>query len=340
MNKINPVENDLQVQHSESIIFTIMGVVFLVIGTLVLLLRLLVDENISFGTNNVPYQSAFIIGNIIGNILIVTFIVCIAIFVFKKKKRRALMILSIIFLVLSCITTTNAFVVRVKENKLNKIAMDKLISICRDYANGNDLKSEKLEKSKYGSMSPFLDLSNQYFISYKKLATDMNTEVVDINIATILGSDTYSSSEKINDAQKKVQLLISAFDKFEGDSDKIQKDMKQDVNNLDIPIRYKKGVVDGFEDGQIESSSKIKKYILFEKNFGKKINDNLSFMLEEKGNYEVKNNLIYFSSNDDLNKYNIFISDIQKLATEEASIVKEMQQSTNKQLDKLENLNK
>ena len=70
MNKINPVENNLQVQHTESATFTILGVIFFVIGTLISLSQLLVDENISFGAMNVANQPAYILGNVIGKILI------------------------------------------------------------------------------------------------------------------------------------------------------------------------------------------------------------------------------------------------------------------------------
>ncbi|MGH4124586.1 MAG: hypothetical protein ACREV6_16815 [Clostridium sp.] len=337
---MNEIQNDPKEKHKESRIFTILAIIFFVIGTLISLLQLLVNDNISLKTTNLARQSGYIIGSIIARILIVAFLVCLARFAFKKKKGRSLMILSIVFLMVSGITTISAFAARGKENRLNKVAMAKLITICRDYAGGKDLNSQKLDKSKYGSIAPFLDLSNQYFISFKKLSSDMNTEMLKFNLVTILGTDTYSSSDKMNDAQKRVRTLLMSLDRFESNADKITKTMKVDLNNLDIPIRYKQDVVAGVEKGQIKSSGIIKNYILFEKNFIKKVDENISFMLKSKENYEVKNNMIYFSSDDDMTKYNQFITDVQELAKEEASITSKMRKNGNQEIDTLENLNK
>lgn len=336
MNNENSSENEQNKQHTESKTFKILAIIFLAIGALILIAGMLVDRGVYSKTTSLGYQ----LGYIIGKTLLVAFFVYIVQKIFKKNKRRALMVFSIIFLLGSCISTVNAVNRRSNEIRLNKVAMTKLISISRDYASGKDLNPAKLDESTYGNMSPLLDLCNQYYISFQKLSTNMKKDVANSHLETALGADAFTSSAKTKDAQKRVELLITELDKFQLDANKITKNMKTDINNSDIPQIYKKDVASGFEKGQLKSSAMLDEYIVFEKNFMKKIDESIIFMSTEKGNYEVKNNMVYFTSNDTLTKFNKNMSDIQALAIKETTIVNDMKKLGNEQLDNMESLNK
>ncbi|MBU3177859.1 DUF3053 family protein [Clostridium estertheticum] len=336
MNENNMVENELHEQHAESKIFTILAIIFFVIGAIISIVEILVQRSVYLKTANISSQLGYIIGRIIAVVLI-AYIVRL---IFKKKKGRALMIFSIIFLLASSVTTANAINKRTEEISFNKVAMHKLISMSSDYAAGKDLSSDKLENSKYGNMAPLLDLCNQYFISYQKLSANLKTEVSKAHVETLLSADTFSTPAKTKDSQERLKTLISGLGQFETEANKITEKMNTDVNNVDIPQVYKEDVASGFEKGQLQSSAMIKKYIAFETSFIKKINDSVTFMVSEKGNYEVKNNMVYFKSPATLAKFNKNMTDIQKLAIEETTLINDMKKTAEKQLDYMKTLDK
>ncbi|MCB2295857.1 hypothetical protein LGK95_20555 [Clostridium algoriphilum] len=329
-----------QVQRPESKMFTIIAIILFIVGVIISLLQLLLNDDISLRTTDLPNHSEIVIGIMIGKLVLVAILLLAAQFMFKKKKGRISMILSIIFLIVASITTTSAFVARSKENRLNKVAMQKLISIASHFADNKDLDADKLEESRYGSIAPFLNLSNQYFISYKKLSTAMNADIKKLNVRTIVGASTFTTSAKINSSQQKIQVLMSELDKYASDTDKITNNMKSDVSKLDIPIRYKENIVTGFADGQLKAGDSLKNYVIFEKSFLKVIDTNMSFMLKEKANYMVKYNLIYFTKPADLATYNIYLTDLRKKAAEEVTMLNKIKSDNNKQLDNLEDLNR
>lgn len=336
MDNENSTENEQNQQHTESKTFKILAIIFLAIGALILIAGILVDRGVYSKTTSLGYQ----LGYIIGKILLVAFLVYIVQKIFKKNKRRALMVFSIIFLIVSCVVTASSVNKRSEEIRLNKVAMTKLISISRDYADGKDLNPAKLDESTYGNMSPLLDLCNHYYISFQKLSTDMKKDVADSHLETALGADAFTTPAKTKDAQKRVELLITSLDKFQLDANNITKNMKTDIINSDIPEIYKKDVASGFEKGQLKSSAMLEEYIVFEKSFMKKIDESIIFMSTQKGNYEVKNNMVYFTSTDTLTKFNKNMSDIQTLAIKETTIVDNMKKLGNEQLDNMESLNK
>lgn len=340
MNETNTIEAQSQKQNSQSNIFMILGIVFLVLGAIIFLLQLLLNDNISMTTTDLPTHSAFVIGIVIVKLVIVTAVFVAALFMFKKKKGLIAMIVSILFLIAAIITTTSAFAARSKENRLNKAAMNKIISMSRDFVDNKDLDDTKLEESKYGSITPFLNLSNQYFVSYKKLSTDMNADIKEFNVSSIVSANTFTSSANIISAQQKIQVLMNKLDKYELDADKTSKNMSSDVSKLDIPIRYKEDLVNGFAKGQLKSSASLKKYVTFEKGFLKIIDTNMSFMLKSKKNYTVKNNLIYFKNFTDMSTYNIYLTDLRTKVAQEVIMLNEIKSDNNKQLDNLEDLNK
>ena len=334
MDSENTIENEQHTQQSKTL--KILAIIFFVIGALIFIVGVLVDRGAYSKTTSLSYQT----GYIIGKFLVVAFLVYIVQRIFKKNKRLALMVFSIIFLIVSCVTTVSAVNKRSHEIKLNKVAMTKLISISRDYADGKDLNPAKFDESTYGNMSPFLDLCNHYFISFQKLSTDMKKDVADTHLETAIGADAFTSPAKIKDAQKRVELLITQLDKFQVDANNITKNMKTDIVNSDIPEIYKKDVASGFEEGQVKSSAVLEEYILFEKNVMKKIDESIIFMSTQQGNYEVKNNMVYFNSNDALTKFNKNMSDIQAFSIKETSIENNMKKMVNDQLNTMESLNK
>ncbi|MBX4261381.1 DUF3053 family protein [Clostridium estertheticum] len=336
MNENNMVENELHEQGAESKIFTILAIIFFLIGTIISIVEILVQRSAYLKTANISSQLGYIIGRIIAVVLI-AYIVRL---IFKKKKGCALMIFSIVFMLASSVTTANAINKRTEEISFNKVAMHKLISMSSDYAAGKDLSSDKLENSKYGNMAPLLDLCNQYFISYQKLSANMKSDVSKAHVETLLSADTFSTPAKTKDTQERLKTLTSGFGQFETDANKISKKMNTDINNVDIPQIYKEDVAAGFEKGQLQSSAMIKKYIAFETSFIKKINDSVTFMVSEKGNYEVKNNMVYFTSPATLSKFNKNMNDIQKLAIEETTLINDMKKTAEKQLDYMKTLDK
>lgn len=330
MNESTSFENNKKNQPNENSAFKILGIIFFILGILISLLQLLVAES---GSSNQLYY-------IFGGIVLALVLILIANFAFKKKKGLALMILSIVFLILSIILTSNAFVKKIEENRLNNLAIDKFVGLSRDYASGKDLSTEKYKESDYGKLTPLLNLTEGYFISYKKLNNDLSTQLTTVNFQTILAADTYSSQAKTEDAQKKLRAVTASFDQFDANSSKIISNMQSDLTKLDIPTNYKNGIVAGFNKAQVTTTEKLKSYIQVEKSTVKKMDDLMSFMLSQKGTYEVKDKKVYFTSSDTLTKYNSFISDLQKLADQEASITNEMKASMNKNIDDINKYNK
>ena len=337
MSEFNSVENEKQNKPSESKVFIILGIIFFVLGIMISLLQLLVSKDMISTTNS---KLGYMVVGIIARIVLAIICAIVGGFIVKNKKGQVLMLISIIYLALSMIITANALVKRSEEVKLNKVAMSKFASIANDYSTGKDLSNEKFDKAKYGSLASFLTLSDQYFVSFKKMNTDLNTEIGELNLETILGADSYSSPETIKDSQNRLNTTLDTFNKFETNANKSIKKLQSGVNDLDLSPEYKKGFVAGFQKSQIESNSKFKNYMEIEKNIIKKMNELMSFMSTENVNYEVKDNRVYFKTNDTLDKYNKYIEDLQKLVVKETAAQKEMQDSVSKKIENLDKLTK
>ena len=336
MNENNTFENELHAPHDESKIFTILAIIFFFIGTIISIGEIMVRNSSYLKMANTNGQLGYIFGRIIG----VIFIAHIVRLIFKKKKGCALMIFSIVFMLSSGVTTANAINKKSEEISFNKVAMQKLISISSDYAAQKTLSPDKLESSKYGNMAPLLDLCNQYYISFQKLNANMKTDVSKANLATVLSADTFSTLAKTKDAHEKLKMLISGFGQFGLDANNITKKMNTDVKNADIPQIYKEDVATDFEKAQVQLNAIIKKYIVFEISFIKKIDESVIFMENEKGNYEVKNNMVYFTSTATMTKFNKNMADIQKLSAEETTLINDMKKTGEKQLDYMKTLGK
>ncbi len=336
MSEFYTSENELEKKHSERKSFKIMGIVFFTLGIIIQLGIVLSNISSNSSSRDGSNQLEYAFGRIIGMALVLSFLIFIVRFIFKKKKNLAVMILSILFLFSSISSASNAISQRRDENRLNNLGKDKFINMARDYTEGKTLTPENFKKSDYGSMAPFLKLTEQYFISCKKLNISFKSQIDSINFETILAPDTFSSSDKIKAAQARLNPSISEFDQLESDINKLVKNMHSDISKLDIPKDFKEGIIAGFENAQVKSGDNIKNYIQAEKNIINKMEEILSFMLSEEGNFQVKDNKIYFYSNDAMSKYNRFVDDLQQLASQETSIKNKITDSMNQKLNEME----
>lgn len=313
----------------------ILSVVFFVIGFLISCLNTFIYLRQSYEITSFNTKSYYILGTIIISIIIIIAFSLLSNHVFKKK--RALLIFSIIYLLGSFLLITITVQAAIKEVKIAENAKDKLISICNDIDAGKDISNINYDKSEYGKLAPILDLVTDYGIKSSKLSTNITENLSSSGIESLFSSDTFSSTEKLNNGKKKLNDCAQIYSKSEDEFSDLMSDLENSVLTLELPSALKSEFLDDFRKSQTKTIKNISDLFKVENDIFSKTNDVLNFMSSIHGNYVIQNNQILFKRDADLNKFNSYTQDIRKLLEKGSEINESMITSQRLDLDQLNN---
>jgi hypothetical protein len=204
---------------------------------------------------------------------------------------------SIIYL-LGSFSLTGAAIVQnsLKENKLNKAAKDKFISMCNDVVNKKDINKENFDKSVYGHVTPFLSLTNDYLIKFQKHSNDISKNIDSLELHSILNASALGSTEEINNSKEKIADCRKIFDKHETEYNDLIVNFVTSASTLELPKSFKNGMLEGFNKSQNETREKVSNFLKVERDILDNIDNIMDFMLSTQGKYVVKNDKILFKN--------------------------------------------
>lgn len=314
----------------------ILSIVFFALGFLLSCLKAFINFRDKSYYVNTSYASGNATATIVISLVIIAVLLFLSTRVFNKKGL--LLIFSIIFL-LGSFSSTGATIVQnsINENKLNKAAKDKFISMCNDAVNEKEINEENFDKSVYGHVTPFLSLTNDYFVKFQKHSNDISKNIDSLELHKILSASALSSTEEINNSKKKIADCRKIFDKHETEYNELIENFTTSASTLELPKSFKNGMLEGFKKSQNETREKVSNFLEVEREILTNIDNILDFMLSIQGKYVVKNDRILFETEADLNKYNGYIKELQTLSQKEADLKKNMYDSLKLKLNEFNN---
>jgi hypothetical protein len=330
-NNTNLYENqnlEFKVNNNESkkgFIF-IFSIVLFALGLLLSCLKAFVNFRDKSYYVNTPYASGYAATTIVISLVIIAALFLLSTRVFNKKGL--ILIFSIIYL-LGSFSLTGAAIVEnsLKENRFNKAAKDKFISMCNDVINQKEINEEIFDKTVYGHMTPFLFLSNDYLIKFQKHSNDISKNIDSLELNSILSANTLGSTEEINNSKNKIADCRKIFDKHETEYNDLVVNFITSASTLELPKSFKSGMLEGFNKSQNETRDKVNNFLKVERDILDNIDNIMDFMLSIQGKYIVKNDKILFKTDADLNKYNGYIKELQTLTQKETDLKKNMYDS-------------
>lgn len=314
----------------------IFSIVFFALGFLLLCIKAFINFRDNSYYVNTSYASGHATATIVISLAIIAALFLLSTRVFNKKGL--ILIFSIIYL-LSSFSLTGAAIVQnsLKESRLNKVAKDKFISMCNDAVNEKDINEENFDKSVYGHVTPFLSLTNDYFIKFQKHSKDISKNIDSLELNNILSSSALGSTEEINNSKKKIADCRKILDKHETEYNDLILNFTTSASALELPKSFKSGMMDGFNKSQNETREKVSNFLKVERDILDNIDNILDFMLSIQGKYVVKYDKILFRTDADLNKYNGYAKELQTLTQKETDLRKNMYDSLKVKLNEFNN---
>lgn len=314
----------------------IFSIVLFALGLLLSCLKAFINFRDKSYYVNTSYASGYATTTIVISLVIIAALFLLSTRVFNKKGL--LLIFSIIYL-LGSFSATGAAIVKnsLNENKLNKAAKDNFISMCNNVVNEQEINEESFDKTVYGRMTPFLCLTNDYFIKFQKHSKDISKNINSLELDSILSSSALGSTEEINNSKKKIADCRKIFDKHETEYNDLIVNFATSASTLELPESFKSGMLEGFKKSQNETRDKLSDFLKGERDILDKIDNIMDFMLSIQGKYVVENDKILFKTETDLNKYNGYIKELQTLTQKETDLKKNMYDSLKLKLNEFKN---
>jgi len=246
----------------------------------------------------------------------------------KNRNGKVATIVSIVFMVAA---TLLAFLPSSGDKNVDKEMLvvkkmsDELISAWDNINRRQPVEQKKYKEGEYGSVTPLMQLLNDWAIATQEAFLKMTTEIQKCNLASTCKPKTLTDPILLSQSQLRLQKFKNILQSYEPQIKRLFNEFPQKVAQLDVGENVKQEAIAGYNNSKDKALGDILEFFEIEYKIAAKAEALLDFMKSKQGQVKYVNNQLLFDSQADADIYNSYIRDITKLAEAEIAWQKKIQ---------------
>lgn len=279
------------------------------------------------------YQSGAKVGEVLGTAMLYG-VISYLIYRFALKKHKGICLT--IFFSLFLIASTYKLVRTVNSHNASSAFKRSAISVLEAINQGQPFDTTAISAEELGHLRPVIAFMTTYATEQRKLIVGMFSDL-DSCFRDLLTPARLSADDEILKSRYKLVKADSLITVYESelfhhiDSASTQVESLREYNDL------KQGFVDGFRSGCEKTKERYGSLMSIERRCVANMDSLLTFLLEGETDYYFDSSQIYFTTQDNADRYNILIEKIADLISEEQAWLSRERDLFDDKLKKLKN---
>jgi len=240
----------------------------------------------------------------------------------RDKKRLAV---TCFVLIVSAIAVYKSVTLLRDTSDVKKTA-ETLSSILSDVGAGRRIPSERTNGTQYGKMTGVMRLMTDWMRDVQSDADTMYRELDTCDLASIFSREVLTQPDLLSRCRMHYEKADTTLNQYENEVEKRFAEFEPRVKNSNLAEAQKERMLSGWsktKDRNLKGASDI---IAARRAFVREGVRFLSFMEEKQTKYTYRDKKIIFQSKDDADAFNLFLRNLARLSTQEASCVERAQQ--------------
>ncbi|MDP4091752.1 MAG: DUF3053 family protein [Bacillota bacterium] len=214
-------------------------------------------------------------------------------------------------------------------------AVQKMVSIMQDLNNNVPISEEQYSSSEYGQLAPVLKEFQNYYIKLQKERNRIQDEVTKLDVNSIFTEENLGNLDNIKTTEDNLRNYLDDYKTYEQNYKQYTAEYKDNIMKLDLPEASKNNFLQSFNKSNDQVMVLMDKFFTAEESFINNMIQIMTFLEGKQGEYDFSGGQIQFYSDDDVNTYNNYYTEMQNAANQEVDIQKQMTQMSQKTLDNL-----
>lgn len=259
------------------------------------------------------YQIGSKIGEVVGMATLYG-IISFIIFRFALKKRKGFGL--VVFLSLLLIASTFKLSYAVNNHEESQAFTKSMVDILEAVSQGRSFDTTSISMEELGTLRPVMTFLTTYVTEQQNLFIGTFGDL-DSCFRDILTPERLSTGDELRKSRIKLVRADSVINTYESRLFKLIDSASVQVESLKENNDSKMGFIDGFKGGCKNTRKRVAELMSIERRFVLAADSVLNFLLlNEKGHY-FENSQIFFTTQDDADRYNSLVDTINGLASEE-----------------------
>ncbi len=280
----------------------------LIIGVVLILLSMgvsIISGIVTLGdiyslSDNATYSAGYLLAPVI----IILFLSSLILLTGKNKRGRNFLIFSILALILSFSNLSTSIKQKYDEAQKEKVAIEKMVSIFKDFVSEKKITKEDISKEKYGKSAELIQVIQDNYIAFEEIRKE-NTSIADIvNDTSNFSSETLSDSNKIKERIEKLEQTSKDIMALDNKLKEFMDKFKYDVSNVYISKDVKEEIMAELEESFFSSTETSTRSLKLMNEIVVSMKNMIVFLDGKNGAFEVKNKQILFYEDVDVKEYN------------------------------------
>lgn len=273
-------------------------------------------------------------GMMMGSLFIAVLALLIWNFALKRAKGMGVLMFAGGFLLLSIIQSLASY----HEGQKARLAVTDITAMAQQMMGGGEVSTKDTDDKKYGDMAPMVRIVSDYAKDIQNDMLGMNKEMEDLGLDTMLKRETLQDSEHINGGKKRLQTMREILDRYELRLRQRADDIPNRVAASGMDDSQKLAFISGFNTTKDQGLRDIAELFTLERSFASKADELFDFMRSRQGRYEFAGDQVIFSSQRDVEAYNGYLTEINKIAQQENDWQMRAQTRSQEQLNKMQRM--
>jgi hypothetical protein len=283
--------------------------------------------------------SAYRAGYRLGTVMTISLFVALAAFLIwqfalNKAKGMGVLMFAGGFLLLSVFQSAAAY----REGQKARLAVTDITALAQQMMSGGEVSTKDSDDKKYGDMAPMVRIVSDYAKDMQNDMLEMNTEMEALGLDTMLKRETLQDAAHINGGKQRLQTMREILDRYEVRFRQRADDIPGKVAASGMDDSQKREFISGFNTTKDQGLRDISEFFTIERAFVSKTEELLDFMRGRQGRYKFTSDQVIFSSQRDVEVYNGYLTEINRIAQQENDWRLRAQSRSQEQLNKMQRM--
>ncbi len=251
-------------------------------------------------SDNATYSAGYLLAPVIIILLLSSLILLTG----KNKRGRNFLIFSILALLLSFSNLSTSINQAREEAQKEKVAIDKMVSIFRDFISQKKITKEDITKEKYGKSADLIGVIQENYIAFEEIRNENNSIADIMNDTSNFSSQTLMDSNKIKEKIERLEQTSKDIMALDNKIKEFMDKFKYDLSNVYISKNAKEEIMAELEESFFSSTETSTRSLKLMNAIILSMKNMITFLDGKKGAFEVKNEQILFYEDADVREYN------------------------------------
>lgn len=283
-------------------------------------------------SDNAAYSAVYLLAPV----TVILFLSSLVLLTGKDKRGRNFLIFSILASMLSFGNLSTSINQAYDEAQKEKVAIEKITNIYKDFVSQKDIIKEDIPDEKYGKSRELIRVIQEKYIDFKDITKEIDSISDIVKDTSTFSSETFRDSDSIKEKIARLENISKDIMEVDNKIEEFVDKFKYDLSNVYISKKVKEEIMADLEEEFFSSVQTSTRSLKLKNAIAVNMKDMLTYIDEKQGAFDIKNEKVLFYEDKDDKEFNVLFGLYNRAVDEYTWHYQYVLENSSKKIEELE----